>query len=212
MSRRPGFSSVGPIVALVLAVATIAGALASIPYLRQQRSALRAETQVLRERKTTAAQTMDSLQNESASIRATLQLEQARAAARDDPKLHLVIAVDSGTVALVRDGITLRSMPARFRGAAPARGTQSIAAIEAAAVQSTTPTVDSLGNAIPVAPESLAESVTLTDGTVIEGGDAAAVLLGGLDVAPGPRLIILSRRDFAAMRPNLVRGMKAVLF
>ena len=212
MSRRPGFSSVGPIVALVLAVATIAGALASIPYLRQQRSALRAETQVLRERKTTAAQTMDSLQNESASIRATLQLEQARAAARDDPKLHLVIAVDSGTVALVRDGITLRSMPARFRGAAPARGTQSIAAIEAAAVQSTTPTVDSLGNAIPVAPESLAESVTLTDGTVIEGGDAAAVLLGGLDVGPGPRLIILSRRDFAAMRPNLVRGMKAVLF
>ena len=212
MSRRPGFSSVGPIVALVLAVATITGALASIPYLRQQRSALRAETQVLRERKTTAAQTMDSLQNESASIRATLQLEQARAAARDDPKLHLVIAVDSGTVALVRDGITLRSMPARFRGAAPARGTQSIAAIEAAAVQSTTPTVDSLGNAIPVAPESLAESVTLTDGTVIEGGDAAAVLLGGLDVAPGPRLIILSRRDFAAMRPNLVRGMKAVLF
>ena len=212
MSRRPGFSSVGPIVALVLAVATITGALASIPYLRQQRSALRAETQVLRERKTTAAQTMDSLQNESASIRATLQLEQARAAARDDPKLHLVIAVDSGMVALVRDGITLRSMPARFRGAAPARGTQSIAAIEAAAVQSTTPTVDSLGNAIPVAPESLAESVTLTDGTVIEGGDAAAVLLGGLDVAPGPRLIILSRRDFAAMRPNLVRGMKAVLF
>ena len=212
MSRRPGFSSVGPIVALVVAIATITGALASIPYLRQQRSALRAETQVLRERKTTAAQTMDSLQNESASIRATLQLEQARAAARDDPKLHLVIAVDSGTVALVRDGITLRSMPARFRGAAPARGTQSIAAIEAAAVQSTTPTVDSLGNAIPVAPESLAESVTLTDGTVIEGGDAAAVLLGGLDVAPGPRLIILSRRDFAAMRPNLVRGMKAVLF
>lgn len=212
MSRRPGFSSVGPIVALVLAVATITGALASIPYLRQQRSALRAETQVLRERKTTAAQTMDSLQNESASIRATLQLEQARAAARDDPKLHLVIAVDSGTVALVRDGITLRSMPARFRGAAPARGTQSIAAIEAAAVQSTTPTVDSLGNPIPVAPESLAESVTLTDGTVIEGGDAAAVLLGGLDVGPGPRLIILSRRDFAAMRPNLVRGMKAVLF
>ena len=212
MSRRQGSSLIGPIIALVLGIAVVTGAIISLPYLRQQRSALRAETQVLRERKTTAAQTMDSLQIESASMSATLQLEQARAAARDDPKLHLVIAVDSGTVALVRDGITLRSMPARFRGAAPTRGTQSIAAIEAVAMQSTAPTVDSLGNAVVVAQESLAESITLTDGTVIQGGDAAAVLLGGLDVAPGPQMIILSRRDFAAMRPNLVRGMKAVLF
>jgi hypothetical protein len=56
------------------------------------------------------------------------------------------------------------------------------------------------------------ERVTLTDGTVIEGGDAAATLLGGVEVAPGPRMIVVSRRDFAAIRPNLVRGMKAVSF
>lgn len=212
MSPRAGRSPVGPVVALVLGVAIISGALASIPYARQQRTALRAETQALRERTAAAAQTKDSLQAESSRVRATLELEQSRAAARADPKLHLVIAVDSGTVALVRDGITLRIMPARFRRAVPERGTQRITLIDAEMVEATAPTVDSLGNVIASTPERVAERVTLSDGTVIQGGDAAAVLLGGLDVAPGPRMIIVSRRDFAALRPNITLGMTTVLF
>lgn len=212
MSPRPDRAPTWPILMVVLGVAVVGGALASIPYLRQQRGTLRAETQTLRQLKVTAAQTMDSLQEESARARATLELEQARAAARADPTLHLVIAVDSGTVALVRDGIALRSMPARFRRAVPERGTQRIASIDAEAVKATAPTVDSLGNTIAGAPERVAERITLSDGTVIQGGDAAAVLLGGLEVAPGPRMIILSRRDFAALRPNLTVGMTAVFF
>lgn len=212
MSTRAGRSQVAPIVALVLGVVVIGGALASIPYLRRQRSALRAETQSLRLLGTTAAQTADSLKEVSSRLRATLDLEQARAAARADTTLHLVIAVDSGTVALVRDGLTLRSMPARFRSAVPVRGTQRVASIQVDTVKATAPTVDSLGNAVPGASETVAERVTLSDGTVIQGGDAAAALLGGLDVASGPRMIILSRRDFAALRPNLSVGMSAVLF
>ena len=212
MSPRAGRSPAGPLVALVLGMAFIGGALASIPYFRQQRGRLGAETQTLRELASTAAQTMDSLQEQSTRLRAMLALEQARADARADPTLHLVIAVDSGTVALVRDGITLRSMPARYRRALPQRGTQRIASIDAEVIRATAPTVDSLGNAIAAAPERVAARITLSDGTVIQGGDAAAVLLGGLEVAPGPRLIILSHRDFAALRPNLTVGMTAVLF
>lgn len=201
-----------PILGFAIALVVIAGAVVAIPLLRDQRTELVRETGALRTAHATAAQTIDSLHAASESSRATLVLERARAAAREEPKLHLVIAVDSGTVALVRDGITLRSMPARFTGGLPKRGAQSIAMIaEVAAVSA--PTVDSLGNAVKaVVPETKIERVTFSDGTTLEGGDAAAAMLGGVEVAPGPRMIIVSRRDFDAIRPNLVRGMKAVLF
>ncbi|MDZ7632430.1 MAG: hypothetical protein U5K74_14050 [Gemmatimonadaceae bacterium] len=197
------------LMAAVCAVAAVVG----VPLLRAERTALQRETVALRAAQATAAQALDSLRGARDVATATLVLERARAGAREEPKLHLVIAVDSGTVALVRDGITLRSMPARFRGAAPARGTQTIAQIAESVVPAVAPTVDSLGNAVRAAlPETTVERVTLTDGTVIEGGDASAALLGGVEVAPGPRMILVARRDFAAIRPNLVKGMKAVLF
>lgn len=188
-------------------------ALVGVPWLRAQRADMEREAASLRAARVTAAAVLDSLGRDKAAAVATLALERARAAAREEPKLHLVIAVDSGTVALVRDGITLRTMPARFRGATPTRGTQTITRIAESVVSATAPTVDSLGNTIKApAKETKVERVTLSDGTVIEGGDAATVMLGGVEVAPGPRMILVSRRDFAAVRPNLVRGMKAVLF
>ena len=171
------------------------------------------EAATLRTDQAVAALTTDSLRKSDEAAKVTLALERARAAAREEPKLHLVIAVDSGTVSLMRDGITLRSMPARFRGGLPTRGSQSITKIAESVVVTTAPTVDSLGNTIAVAaPETKVERVTLSDGTTLEGGDAAAAMLGGVEVAPGPGVILVSRRDFAAIRPNLVRGMKAVLF
>ncbi|MES3033344.1 MAG: hypothetical protein V4813_05040 [Gemmatimonadota bacterium] len=203
----------GSVAGYVVTGLVIAAALGSIPFLRQQRTALQRETATLRAEQPTLATTLDSLTGVVTETRATLTLEQARAAARAEPKLHLVIAVDSGTMALVRDGITLRTMSARFTGEAPARGTQVISSIAVRPVQATVPTVDSLGTTVTAAPvDSTVERVTLSDGTLIEGGDAAAVMLGGVEVAPGPRMILLSRRDFAAIRPNLVKGMKAVSF
>ncbi len=202
-----------PILGFAIALIVITAAAVSIPLLRDQRTEFVRETAALRAAHATAAQTIDSLNTASAASRATLTLERARAAAREDPKLHLVIAVDSGTVALVRDGITLRSMPARFSGGLPKRGAQSIAKIAEAVATVSAPTVDSLGNAVKAtAPETKVERVTFSDGTTLEGGDAAAAMLGGVEVAPGPRMIFVSRRDFDAIRPNLVRGMKAVLF
>ncbi len=198
---------------LLLAGLFLACVLAAVPFLRSERAELVRETQALSSARASVPLLLDSLGRRRAEARATLALEQARAAARDEPTLHLVIAVDSGTVALVRDGITLRSMPARFRGAAPARGTQTIVKIAESPVRIEAPTVDSLGNTVAIAAsETRVERVTLSDGTVMEGGDAADVLLGGIDRVPGPRMIVVSRRDFAAVRPNLVRGMKAVLF
>lgn len=202
-----------PVFGFAIALIVIAAGVVSIPVLRDQRTALVRETAALRAAHSTAAQTIDALNTASESARATLALERARAGAREEPKLHLVIAVDSGTVALVRDGITLRSMPARFTGGLPTRGAQSIAKIAEVAATASAPTVDSLGNAVKaLAPETKVERVTFSDGTTLEGGDAAAAILGGVEVAPGPRMIIVSRRDFDAIRPNLVRGMKAVLF
>ena len=197
----------------VVAGLVIAAGLGAIPFLRAERESLQREAATLRAEQPTLASALDSLTGAVAETRPTLALEQARAAARAEPKLHLVIAVDSGTVALMRDGITLRTMSVRFSGATPARGTQTIASIAVKPVQATAPTVDSLGTTVVAAPvDSTVERVTLSDGTVIEAGEAAAVLLGGVEVAPGPRMILLSRRDFAAIRPNLVKGMKAVLF
>jgi hypothetical protein len=206
-SRRRG-GAIGYVLAGVVSV----GAVAAIPYLRAQRAVLQQEAAALRAEQPTNRARLDSLTAAVADSAATLALETARAAARMEPKLHLVIAVDSGTVALMRDGITLRTMSARFTGT-PERGTHTIASIAARPVESLAPTVDSSGQRIAVAPvDSTVERVTLSDGTVLEAGAAAAVLLGGVEVARGPRMILLSRRDFAAIRPNLVKGMKAVLF
>ncbi len=202
-----------PVAGFVIALVVIVAAVGSIPLLRDRRTALTREAVALFTVQSTAAQRIDSLRTATAAARATLSIERARATAREEPKLQLVIAVDSGTVALVRDGITLRSMPARFTGGLPKRGAQAITKIAEAVATAAAPTVDSLGNAVKAsAPETKVERVTFTDGTTLEGGDAAAAMLGGVEVAPGPRMIIVSRRDFDAIRPNLVRGMKAVLF
>jgi hypothetical protein len=202
-----------PVVGYVIALALTAMALAAIPLLRAERARMRAEVEAARQSGLTVGATLDSLTAVAAMRSATLALETARAAARDVPKLHLVVAVDSGTVALMRDGVALRTMPAHFRGERPTRGTQTIRSIAEVVRVAVAPTVDSLGNTVAtVAPEKTVERVVLTDGTVIEGGDAAAAFLGGVERSSGPRSIVVSRRDFAAIRPNLVRGMTAVLF
>ncbi len=200
-----------PTIVYAITVLLLVAAALGVPFLRAQRAALVLEAHELGAIRTTTAAAIDSLRGVREQTRATLTLERARATAREEPSLHLVIAVDSGTMSLVRDGITLRSMPVRFRGA-PSRGMQTIDKIVESVVGAVPATVDSLGNAVAAAPEATVERVMLTDGTVIEGGDAAAVLLGGLEATAGPKTVVLSRRDFAAVRPNLVRGMKAVLF
>ena len=206
--KRPSPAAIYIVAGLIVVCAAV-----GVPWLRAARASLTRDAESLRVARASAAVHLDSLRREQAIVQASLVLERARAAARAEPKLHLVIAIDSGTVALVRDGITLRTMPARFRGAAPTRGTQTITKIVESVVSAVAPTVDSLGNPVAVkAPETKVERVTLSDGTVIEGGDAAAVMLGGVEVAPGPRMSLVSRRDFAAVRPNLTRGMKAVMF
>ncbi|MCC7051713.1 MAG: hypothetical protein IT355_00510 [Gemmatimonadaceae bacterium] len=213
MTDLPRTPATRPVAGFVIAGVLLLGAGAAVPVLRAQRESLAAEAAALRAAQAGAVQLRDSLQGLTGTARATLALERARAGARAEPKLHLVIAVDSGTVALVRDGITLRSMPARFRGGAPATGSQTIARMIETAPEVAAPTVDSLGNRIAAPPaERKVQRVALSDGTHLEGGDAAAALLGGTEPGSGPRTIIISRRDFNAIRPNLVRGMPVVLF
>jgi len=196
----------------VLGGLLIAAGLAAIPILRGQRAVLTQEAAAILAAQPTNRAQLDSLDASVLESKASLLLETARAAARAGRKLQLVIAVDSGTLALMRDGTTLRTMSARFTGTLE-RGTQTIARIAARPVESVSPVVDSLGRRLVSAPtDSTVERVTLSDGTIIEAGDASAVLLGGMTRSPGPRTILLSRRDFAAIRPNLAKGMKAVLF
>jgi hypothetical protein len=215
MSRTPQ-SPTGNRVAVTTYVAAallLVGGIASVPLLREQRRAFARETIALRSAAGTVATTLDSLADITSRTSATLSLERARAESRAEKGLHLVVAVDSGTVALMRDGMALRTMSARFRGALPTRGSQAIARIVSSVAREAAPTVDSLGQIVRIAaPETKVERITLTDGTILEGGDAADAILGGVDVEPGPRRIVVSRRDFAAVRPNLVRGMKAILF
>lgn len=200
-----------PVAGFVVGVVLLALAVAAVPLLRSSRVRLQQESDSLRRAERAAVGILDSLRRVQEQVSAMLTLERARAGAREERALHLVVAVDSGTVALMRDGITLRQMPASFRGGIPSRGALSIARIASVPVRSA-PTVDSLGAVVPGDTATVAEQVTLSDGTVLAGGDAASALLGGVEVAPGPRMILVSRRDFAALRPNLVRGMKAVLF
>lgn len=200
------------IIGYVFGVLVIGASVAAIPTLRTMREALRRETMSLREARQTGASTRDSLADEIAQLRTALELQRGRASARAEKKLHLVIAVDSSTLALMRDGITLRTMPARFRGAAPERGTRTIARIATAAIAPSALTVDSMGNRIAVAPDTSVKEVILDDGTIIAVGDAASALLGSVEPAAGRRAILVSKRDFDAIRPNFARGMKAVLF
>lgn len=202
----------GSAVGYVLAGLVIAAGLGALPVLRAKRATLRQDAAAIRAAQPGERARLDSLDGAVRAAHATLSLETSRASARTEPRLHLVIAVDSGTVALMRDGITLRTMSARFAGA-PTRGTQTITRIAARPVESTAPVVDSLGKTIAAAQaDSTVERITISDGTILEAGDASAVLLAGVNVAPGARMILLSRRDFAAIRPNLVKGMKAILF
>ena len=189
------------------------GGLASIPVLRAQRDAMQREANALYDVRLETAAALDSLRHVAERMRHTLALERARAASRAPAGLHLVIAVDSGTVTLMRDGIALRTMPARFLGDRPARGTRTISRISTSAIAASAPTVDSLGNAVVSAsPERTVERVTLDDGTMLQAGDAAAAFLGGIESNAGPRVVVVSRHDFAAIRPNLTRGMTTVLF
>ena len=196
-----------------IAVAVAFGAVAAIPLLRSARAGMEQETARLRELAAERAPTLDSLGSLQERERQVLARERGRATARSVVGLHLVIAVDSGTVALMRDGIPLRTAPARFRGARPSPASLTLSQlVERAAVPPVT-TVDSLGNVVRTPPvERLVERIVLSDGTVLEGGDAAAAILGGDQPAAGPRAIVISRRDFAAIRPNLVRGMPAIVF
>jgi hypothetical protein len=199
-------------VTLALAALGLA-ALLSLPVMRSKRAYEQRVAMEVRGARAQVAGALDSLRPLVERAQAGLAREKSRAEARRIEKLHLVIAVDSGTVALMRDGIALRTMPARFTGGVPARGAQTIARITASRAVAAAPTVDSLGNTIAtIAAEAMIERVTLSDGVTLEGGDAGASFLGGVTDVGGPRTIVVSRRDFAAIRPNLVRGMPAYIF
>jgi hypothetical protein len=208
--RAPRPSRTGMyIAAAVIVVVSAVG----VPMMRKARTEWRQEIIAMQGQSATVATTLTTLSDSATRIKATLAFELLRAESREEKALHLVVAIDSGTVALMRDGIALRTMPARFSGAAPTRGTQAIARIAFSQIPGAPPTVDSLGQVVRVAtPETKVERVTLSDGTIIEGGDASEAFLGGIEAGTGPRRIVVSRRDFAAVRPNLVRGMKAFLF
>lgn len=200
-----------PIAAFAAGLVLLVLSAGSVPVLRSSRVRFQREADSLARAELAVVGVADSLRAVQEQASAALALERARAAAREERALHLVVAVDSGTVALMRDGITLRQMPAVFRGARPARGALTITRIASVPVLSAS-TVDSLGAVVPGDTATVVEQITLSDGTVLAGGDAASALRGGVEVAPGPRMILVSRRDFAALRPNLIRGMKAVLF
>jgi hypothetical protein len=187
--------------------------IAALPALRHAQARLGDEIDTLRASAAVARYATDSLTAVANAEQERLRLEHARAGARAIASLHLVIAADSGTVALMRDGLVLRAMPAQFSGAKPTPGTHEIARITTAALTAAPVTVDSLGNAVAAPPtDPLVARAELSDGTVLEGGDAAAVFRGGIAPGDGPRRIIVSRRDFAAIRPNLVKGMPVVVF
>ncbi|MCU0619626.1 MAG: hypothetical protein MUF40_06980, partial [Gemmatimonadaceae bacterium] len=151
---------------------------------------------------------LDSLVGLTDAVRATLVAERIRAASRAESTLHLALDRRGGVLALVRDGVTLRRMAVRIDGAAPEPGVRTIDRL-VETLADTTPVVDELGVPVPLARRAPAtvDRIALDDGTLLRGGDASATLAPVAD-APGAPAIVLARRDLAAIRPNLVRGMK----
>jgi hypothetical protein len=196
--------------AALTAVIAVAGA--SIPFLRDWQRSLASGAVRMEQSLPAMDARRDSVERVRDSARATLVIEQARAASRADSALHLVIAVDSGTVTLMRDGIPLRTAAAQFVGGRPAVGAHRIARMITTVAQPVGPLTDSLGLPIRVrdTTQVTVQRVTLDDGTVLRAGAASEVLVER--AASGARAVVVSTRDFEAMRPNLVKGMSAWVF
>jgi hypothetical protein len=193
-------------------IAVTALASASVPFLRDWQHRLRAARASLVQQLPVISVQQDSVARIRDSVQARLQLERTRAASRADSALHLVIAVDSGTMALVRDGVALRTMPAQFAGAAPARGVRTITRMVARVAAPAGPLTDSLGNPITVrdTTQVTVERVSFDDGMELRGAAASDVVLAR--ASGGARGVMVSRSDFDAIRPNLVKGMRAYIF
>ena len=199
MSRRV-------LVVVLLAVGLAGGA--AVPWLLAESRALAAETAALRGRRAPAAAALDSLVGLTDAVRATLVAERIRAASRAESTLHLALDREAGTLLLVRDGLALRRMAVRVDGRVPEPGVRSIDRL-VETLADTSPVVDSLGMPVPGVRRvpATVDRIALDDGTLLRGDDASTVLVpvGGTTAAPA---IVLARRDLAAIRPNLVRGMK----
>jgi hypothetical protein len=215
----------------LLVAAGLAGG-AATPWLLARERTWLGEAAALRGQRAPAEAAVDSLVGLTDSVRATLVTARIRAASRAEATLHLELQRDSGVLLLVRDGLELRRMRIRVDGAPPERGVRTLAQLTEVVPDSVV-TVDSLGATVrdSVRVPRTVDRVRLDDGVELRAGDVADVLAPAAMVADttavsdsprtitdgaalarlsaGPsRAIVLSRRDLAAIRPNLVAGMK----
>lgn len=218
---------------VLLVAAGLAGG-AATPWLLARERAWLGEAAALRGQRAPAAAAVDSLVGLTDSVRATLVTARIRAASRSEATLHLELQRDSGVLLLVRDGLELRRMRVRLEGAPPDRGVRTLAQLTEVLADSVV-TVDSLGAPVRDSARTprTVDRVRLDDGVELRAGDVADVLApsaGAADTAAAragdaprtitdgaalarlaqgpPRAIVLARRDLAAIRPNLVTGMK----
>ena len=190
------------IVTALLVVAGLAGG-AATPWLLARERAWAGEAAALRGQRAPAAAAVDSLVGLTDSARATLVTARLRAASRAEATLHLELQRDSGVMLLLRDGLELRRMRVRLVGTPSERGVRTLAQLTEMRTDSVV-TVDSLGATVrdSVRATRTVDRVRLDDGVELHAGDVTEGL------APSTRAIVLARRDFAAIRPNLVTGMK----
>ncbi|MHB1222635.1 MAG: hypothetical protein ACYC2G_01105, partial [Gemmatimonadaceae bacterium] len=223
---RRAYPGVLAVLGVVLAVLLVADG-----FLIQRRSAYAAETTRLRESMTTVERERTDLILAADERRWAVMLELARRQARADQRLHLSVAVDSGTLTLERDGARLRlvraevggvalvgSAPDTVRLAAP-RGERTIEAVLGANDSWLVPDWVYVQRGLPVPPDSAARSVAgalgatalvLTGGTVIYALPATGPLAEPSYVLPGS--VRLPAADLEAMRPNLSPGMSVYFY
>lgn len=219
-----------PGVLAVLGV-SLAVLLAADAFLLQRRSAYAAEAVRLRESMTGVERERTDLILAADERRWAVMLELARRQARADQRLHLSVAVDSGTLTLEREGAQLRvvraevgagalvgTAPDTVRLAAP-RGERMIEAVLGPDDPWLVPGWVYVQRGLPVPPDSAARSVAgalgatalvLTGGAMIYALPSSGPLAEPGYVLPGS--VRLPAADLAAMRPNLSPGMSVYFY
>lgn len=171
-------------------------------WLAYRRSQYNAEIDHLRAGMTDAERKKSDIVVASEQDKLRMALELAKRQARVDPHLHLAVAVDSGVMYLVRDGVTLRVMRVAL---APARIPAPGATGKGKAAGDTSAATLPLGERTVQQVVSGAEPALVLNGDarIYAGSDSGAVAAGNVRA---------NDADLQAILPNVSAGMPVYFY
>lgn len=211
------------VLATLIAVFLVGDAILAARYLRY-----RAETARLRDGMTDAERQRADMVSDAEESRVSVMLELIRRQAAGDRDLHLSVSIDSGTMALERDGALLRDMRIEVGGekvvvegsdsvhVVKPRGARSVERVMGARDAWEVPAWVYADRSVPIpADRKLVgalgrNALVLSGGTVIYALPDSGVLADSGYVLPGA--VRVSRSDLRAIAPIIAPGLTVYFY